>query len=55
MARGDFERWLLQVVGCRELAIEISKLRGIGDAELLRRKLLDAIERKIEELKREDG
>jgi len=55
MARGDFERWLLQVVDCRELAIEISKLRGIGDAELLRRKLLDAIERKIEELKREDG
>lgn len=55
MARGDFERWLLQVVDCKELAMEISKLRGIQDTELLRHKLLEILEKKIRELRNKSG
>ena len=49
MARGDFERWLLQIVGYEELAEDISKLRKIKDGKLLRRSLLELIEKRMNE------
>jgi hypothetical protein len=53
MERGDFERWLSQVVGDDKLAdklinISSKKLRG----EALRKKILAIMERRIKELKR---
>ncbi len=50
MARRDFERWLIHVVGYRELAAEISRLRRIRNAGLLRQKLLEIVGRKIKEI-----
>ena len=50
MSRGDFERWLVQVVGDEELAREVSRLSRIKNGELLRRKLLEKIEKRIREL-----
>ncbi len=52
MERGDFERWLRQVVGDNKLADELTgtsnqKLRG----EALRKRILATIERRMEELK----
>jgi len=55
MVRGDFERWILQVVGCEDLARNISKLRGIRDVKLLRRRLLETVEKKIKELEEKSG
>jgi len=52
MSRGDFEQWLLQVIGDEELAREISKLSGIKDGRLLRMRLLRRIEKRIRELER---
>ena len=50
MARGDFEHWLLQVIGDDELAHEISKLSRIKNGELLRVRLLKKIKKRIREL-----
>jgi hypothetical protein len=52
MERGDFERWLSQVVGDDKLADELTnisnkKLRG----ESLRKRILATVERRIKELK----
>jgi alpha-amylase len=52
MERGDFERWLSQVVGDNKLADELTKisnkkLRG----ESLRKRILATVERRIKELK----
>jgi len=52
MARGDFERWLLQVIGDEKLAQEVSELSGIKDGELLRMSLLEKIKERINELER---
>jgi len=52
MARGDFERWLLQVIGDEELAHKVSRLSRIKDGELLRVKLLEKIKKRIRELER---
>mgnify|MGYP000049960412 FL=1 len=52
MARGDFERWILQVIGYRELADDISNINDIEDGNTLRRRLLDIIGRRINELEK---
>jgi len=52
MARGDFERWLLQVIGDEKLAQEVSQLSRIKDGELLRMSILEKIKERINELER---
>ena len=55
MARGDFARWIRQVLGFRELADDISKIKRARSEEALRRRLLRIIEKKMRKLKREAG
>ncbi len=53
MERGDFERWLRQVVGDNELAHEMARLwnkKLVG--ERLRKEILDATKKRMKELKR---
>ncbi len=53
--RGDFERWLRQVVGDDKLADEIAKIGKSSKklkGEALRKKVLLAIERRIKQLKK---
>ncbi|MDH5439322.1 MAG: alpha-amylase [Candidatus Bathyarchaeota archaeon] len=52
MGRGDFERWLDQVLGDEDLAREVSRLAEIGNGELLRRNLSDKIQKRIRELEK---
>ena len=53
VGRGDFERWLLQVVEDKILAAQVASLpKEKMDAESLRRELLETIGERIEELKR---
>ena len=56
LERGDFERWLGQVVGDEELAEEFRQLseEELPDGEL-RKRVLDLLHRRIEELKNMDG
>jgi alpha-amylase len=52
LERGDFERWILNVIGDRELADRIANLRSAKmDTEEKRKALLDLIGNRIEELK----
>ncbi|MCD6593181.1 alpha-amylase, partial [Candidatus Bathyarchaeota archaeon] len=55
MVRGDFARWIRQVLGFRELADDISKVKIARSEEALRRRLLRIIEKRMRELKRETG
>jgi len=50
MTRGDFEQWLLQVIGDDELAHEISKLSKTKNEKLLRMSLLEKVKKRIREL-----
>jgi len=50
--RGDFEGWLDQVVGDGDLARKVSRLSKISSGELLRRNLLDEIEKRIRGLEK---
>jgi alpha-amylase len=51
--RGDFERWLSQVVGDEELSAKISKIGNQKHKEeLLRKKIITSIERRLKKLKR---
>jgi len=50
MARGDFEQWLLHVIGDGKLANEVSKLSKVKNGELLRLKLLKKIKKRIRDL-----
>jgi len=52
MSRGDFERWLDQVVGDKELAIRIARIpKDEVDGEVLRERVLQAVGERIDELK----
>ncbi|MEM1996558.1 MAG: polysaccharide deacetylase family protein [Candidatus Bathyarchaeia archaeon] len=52
MRRGDFERWIANVIGDAELAAKIEKLPRIWeDKEDLRRALVTLLEERIKELK----
>jgi len=55
MVRGDFARWIRQVLGFRELADDISKVKIARSEEALRRRLLRVIEKRMRELKRKAG
>ena len=51
--RGDFQRWILQVIGDEELAAQIDKLpKERMDGEALRSRLLKIIRLRIRELKK---
>ena len=53
MERGDFERWLSQAVGDKELAKRLSEISDEHlDGEALRSRLLKVLEDRIRELKR---
>jgi alpha-amylase len=54
MERGDFERWLRNVVGENKLADEMAKISGTHNkqGEALRKKVLAATEKRIKQLKR---
>jgi alpha-amylase len=54
MERGDFERWLRNVVGENKLADEMAKISGARNkqGEALRKKVLAATEKRIKQLKR---
>jgi hypothetical protein len=53
--RGDFERWLHQVVGDEKLADQVAKIGKSSKklkGEALRKKVLAVTERRIKQLKR---
>jgi len=55
LRRGDFERWMSQVVGDERLAKFFAALpKDVEDIEVLRTKILRTLEDRIEELKRKD-
>jgi len=53
VSRGDFERWLHQVVGDKELASKVSRIpKGKVNDEVLRNEVARIVEERIEELER---
>ena len=51
--RGDFERWLRQVVGDDKLADKIASISEKLSGEKLRKRVLNAVKRRIHKLQEE--
>jgi len=49
--RGDFEKWLTEVLGDKELAIEIEQLRKVSlTSDVLRHQLYATVSRRLKHL-----